>query len=233
MHSPILGDSVTPQQGVALWAHRLQRLLARALGVPVALLVLAEIFVLFTGVVFRYVLQQPLVWSDELASMLFLWLAMLGAAVAFERGEHMRMTALVSRLKPATSAFLDVLATCAALTFLLLMLPHAWEYAVEEAMMTTPALEIRNSWRVSAMASGFAAMAVFAVLRLLQVSRLRQVALALALTAALVGAMVALRPLWSLLGNLNLLVFFVGVVGAAVFAGVPIAFPSGWRRLAM
>ena len=231
MQATILDDGAAAQAGVAFWAKRLQRLLARALGVPVALLVLAEIFVLFTGVVFRYLLHQPLVWSDELASMLFLWLAMLGAAIAFERGEHMRMTAVVSRLQPDTRAFLDLVATCAALAFLLVMLPHAWEYAVEEAMMITPALEIRNSWRVAAMASGFGAMAVFAVLRLLQVGRLRQVALALALTAALVGAMVALRPLWGLLGNLNLLVFFVGVVGAAVFAGVPIAFSFGLATL--
>ena len=49
--------------------------------------------ILFAGVVSRYVLHAPLVWSDELASILFLWLAMLGSAVAFRRTEHMRMTA--------------------------------------------------------------------------------------------------------------------------------------------
>src|SRR5262249_22676106 len=62
---------------------------------PAALLVIAEIAILFAGVVARYVLRQPLIWSDELASILFLWLAMLGAAVAFRRSEHMRMTAVV------------------------------------------------------------------------------------------------------------------------------------------
>jgi TRAP-type C4-dicarboxylate transport system permease small subunit len=41
-------------------------------------------------VVARYGLHRPLIWSDELASILFLWLAMLGAAVAFRRAEHMR-----------------------------------------------------------------------------------------------------------------------------------------------
>ena len=43
-----------------------------------ALLVLAEVVVLLMGVTSRYVIHQPLVWSDELASILFLWLAMLG-----------------------------------------------------------------------------------------------------------------------------------------------------------
>ena len=58
-------------------------------------LVAAEIVILFSGVVARYVFNAPLVWSDELASILFLWLAMLGAVIALRRGEHMRMTALV------------------------------------------------------------------------------------------------------------------------------------------
>ena len=68
--------------------------------IPAALLVVAEIVILFAGVVARYGLRQPLIWSDELASILFLWLAMLGAAVAFRRSEHMRMTAIVASAGP-------------------------------------------------------------------------------------------------------------------------------------
>ena len=60
----------------------------------------AEIIILFSGIVARYVLHTPLVWSDELASILFLWLAMLGSVIAFRRGEHMRMAALVNAPRP-------------------------------------------------------------------------------------------------------------------------------------
>src|SRR5690242_1158133 len=63
--------------------------------IPAALLVLAEIGVLLAGVISRYILETPLVWSDELASILFLWLAMLGSVIALRRSEHMRMTAVV------------------------------------------------------------------------------------------------------------------------------------------
>jgi TRAP-type C4-dicarboxylate transport system permease small subunit len=73
--------------------------------VPVALLVAAEIAVLLAGVVARYVFHHPLIWSDEVASILFLWLAMLGSAVAFQRGEHMRMTAVVGKLAPTRAPF--------------------------------------------------------------------------------------------------------------------------------
>jgi len=40
--------------------------------IPAALLVAAEIVILFAGVVARYGLHRPLIWSDELASILFL-----------------------------------------------------------------------------------------------------------------------------------------------------------------
>ena len=231
MQAAFLPDNSAPQGAAAQWARRIQVALARVLSVPVALLVAAEIGVLLAGVIARYVFHSPLIWSDELASILFLWLAMLGSAVAFERGDHMRMTAVVSKLKPQTRAFLDVVATAAALAFLVLILPHAWEYAVEEAVMRTPALEISNSWRVAAMAVGFGAMAVFALTRLVQVGQPRQVALALALTVGLIVVMTLLQPLWRQLGNFNLVVFFVVVVASAVFAGVPIAFAFGLATL--
>ena len=61
-----------------------------------AVLVVIEIALLFAGMASRYALHRPLVWTDELSGMLFLWLAMLGAAVALRRGAHMCMTAFVS-----------------------------------------------------------------------------------------------------------------------------------------
>src|SRR4051812_13206498 len=102
-------------------ADRLEAWLGVLVEIPAALLVVAEIVILFAGVVARYGLRQPLIWSDELASILFLWLAMLGAAVAFRRGEHMRMTAAVAGLSAPGRAFLDLVGTCAALAFLLLI----------------------------------------------------------------------------------------------------------------
>src|ERR1044071_3376716 len=77
-------------------ASALDTSLGMLVEIPAALLVVAEIVILFAGVVARYGLHRPLIWSDELASILFLWLAMLGAVVAFRRTEHMRMTAVRS-----------------------------------------------------------------------------------------------------------------------------------------
>src|SRR4051794_32912637 len=195
--------------------------------IPAALLVIAEIVILFAGVVARYGLHRPLIWSDELASILFLWLAMLGAVVAFRRTEHMRMTAVVASARPATRAYLDVVATCAALAFLLLVAWPAYEYAYEESFITTPALQIPNIWRAAALPVGIGLMALFALLRLARTGDLRRLAAAVATIALLIALFWAGEPWLRSLGNLNLIIFFVGVTGFCVFAGVPIAFAFG------
>ena len=63
-----------------------------------------EIVILSAGVFTRYVLGNPLVWSDELATFVFLWLAMLGSVVAYRRGEHISLSVLVRRASPRTRA---------------------------------------------------------------------------------------------------------------------------------
>ena len=187
-------------------------------------LVLAEIVVLLSGVIARYVFHSPIIWSDELASILFLWLSMLGAVVALRRGEHMRMTAFVAKASPSTRALLDVFALAASLAFLLMVAHPSYEYASEEAIVTTPALEISNAWRASALPIGVALMILMSGLRLARIATSKTAAQALGAVALIVVLFWFAAPLLLPLGKWNLVVFFVGVVAACVFAGVPIAF---------
>src|SRR6201998_4505674 len=221
-----VSGGATPPRRRSL-AASLEATLGTLVEIPAAMLVIAEIVILFAGVVARYGLQQPLIWSDELASILFLWLAMLGAAVAFRRSEHMRMTAVVASAKPALRAYLDVVATCAALAFLLLIVRPAYEYAYEESFITTPALQIPNVWRAAALPTGVCLMALFACLRLARVGDLKLVLRAGLSVALLIAAFWLATPWLRPLGNLNLVIFFVGVAGFCVFTGVPIAFGFG------
>src|SRR5580658_10860611 len=161
--------------------------LGTVVEVAAAALVAAEIIILFGGVVARYVFNSPLVWSDELASILFLWLAMLGAVIAFRRDEHMRMTAAVGSLTAPARATFDLFATCAALAFLLLIAWPACEYAQEATFITTSALGLNGAWRAAALPSGIALMAVFAVLRVGRAGSLRSIAIAVGAAVLLVG----------------------------------------------
>ena len=214
------------------WVASLDALIGPLIEIPAAFLVLVEVAVLLAGVVSRYVLHEPLIWSDELASILFLWLAMLGSVVALRRTEHMRMTAIVGTLGPRARAFLDLVAIAAAIAFLAFLLHPAIEYAEDEAFVVTPALSLSNSWRAAAMPVGIVLMMIVGLLSLLRHGKLRDVALALAATALVAGLAILVGPSLKGLGNWNLLVFFVFGVGALVLLGVPIAFSFGLATFA-
>ena len=216
-----------PQAGWPRWLARIDAAIFMVAAIPAALLVLAEIAVLLAGIIGRYVFHSPIIWSDELAGILFLWLAMLGSVLAFQRNEHMRMTAVVSMLGPGARAFLEVVAVAASFAFLVLVIHPAYEFAADEVYVTTPALDIVNAWRAAALPVGIGLMLVVAVLRLASVTDLRNVLAALALVAVIVAVLALLAPVLKPLGNLNLLIFFVFLVGAMVFAAVPIAFAFG------
>ncbi len=203
------------------------RVIGLAVELPAAMLVVADVVVLFIGVVSRYVFDSPLVWTDELASLLFIWLAMLGAVIAYRRAEHMRMTAVVSMVRPALRPYLDALALAVGVGFLAFVLMPAYDFASDEIPITTPALEISNAWHASALPAGLGLMLLVGVLRLLRAPSWRSTLAALATAAVVCGAFYLSRGAFAGLGNLNLVLFFVVLVGVLVFAGVPIAFAFG------
>jgi tripartite ATP-independent transporter DctM subunit len=222
------GTDLTPEAAADRgWAAKAGDILARAIEIPAALLVLADILVLLAGVVSRYLLHTPLIWSDELAGVLFLWLAMLGAVIALHKGEHMRMTAIVGMMKPRMRALFDLVAVAAAVAFLALIAHPAYDFAADELFVTMPALEIPNVWRAAAIPVGAILMLVVGVLKLFRHGMRRDTFIALAVVVAIIGGAWLLGPTLKSLGNYNLLIFFLFGVGAMVLLGVPIAFAFG------
>ena len=187
--------------------------------------------VLASGVFSRFVLHSPVTWSDELASILFLWLAMLGAVIALQRGEHMRLTAIVGRLSRRWQYRAEALAVAAPALFLLVLLPWAREYAADEWFIETPALGWSNVVRAAAIPVGFGLMLLTSAIRL---ARLSWRDVAFAVVGLAIGAL-ALRlgaPWLKAIGNWNLLAFFVVLLFAGVLMGVPIGFAFGTATLA-
>src|SRR5258708_29766520 len=134
----------------------------------------------------------------------------------------MRMTAVAANARPVMRAYLDLVATYAALAFLLLIAWPAYEYAYEESFITTPALQISNVWRAAALPAGIGLMALFALLRLARAGNIRVVLSAGLSVGLLIGIFWLAQPWLAPLGNLSLIIFFVGVAGFCVFAGVSI-----------
>ena len=215
-----------PASGGAALVDGFDRGFGRALELLCAALVVVETLLLFIGVIARYVLHRPLVWSDELASTIFLWLAMFGAALAIRRSENLRMNTVVNLLPGTLRAFAEPFTLAVTLAFIVMLLPAAIEHVKLEAIVITPTLEISSSWRAAAMPAGLVLMALFVVVRMAS-QPLRAMLLMLAAVVLVCCAFWLARPYLLGLGRVNLVVFFLGVVPLTVFAGLPIAFSFG------
>jgi tripartite ATP-independent transporter DctM subunit len=192
-----------------------------------ALLMTVIIVLLLGGVVARYVFSNPIDWIDEAVSIAFIWVAMIGAAIAMHRNEHLRLTLFLDMLRPGPRDFVHAFALAAVAAVLIGLIGPAIEQVREEWFVTTPTLGIPSSFRVAAIAVG-----VVLMLAIVLVYAARTVAKSHLLAAALlVGALAALcawlSPQLAQLGLLNILIFLVGLVAVCLVAGVPIAFCFG------
>ena len=189
-----------------------------------AAIVVAELVLLGAATTARYVFNSPFTWSDELATILFIWLAVLGAVVALRRGEHMRLTAFVRNLSPAWRARVDALALMLVCTVLVALIMPTWEHVESHLPSQMPVLEISEAFRERRDPRRHRADAD---------DRHRQAGPACYAMAdlRLAGAgrgrgrgAVSPQRLFEDIGNYNLLIFFFGLVAVSMVIGMPIAF---------
>ena len=196
-----------------------------------ALLLVVIVVMLLVGVVARYVFSIPIVWIDEVVSLSFLWLAMLGTAIAMHRNEHLRLTLFLEMMPERIRGFVHALALVAIAAFLIALIHPAIIYAEDEWFVKTPALNLPNTYRVSALAFGILTMlGVLAVYASHTVSKANLLGASVAVAAFAAACWFGSDFLTSL-GLYNIMIFLVVLVALCLVAGVPIAFCFGLGAL--
>ena len=81
-------------------------------------------------VFFRYMLEQPLPWSEEVAVYLFIWSSFLAAAVLVGRNEHFVIPVFVDRLPARAQWLLEIMTLLLCLGFctIIVLRGSAWSY---------------------------------------------------------------------------------------------------------
>ena len=102
------------------WANRLVEYAA-------ILLLLAMLTSVFLGVVFRGLLQMVLdapfqSWTDEMAQNLLVWVGCVGWIIAGARGSHIRVTAILDRIRGPARVAMEVVIQAAVMILGLVML---------------------------------------------------------------------------------------------------------------
>jgi len=224
-------DAAMNWAGVRRAAFGLDLLIGRSAEFIGAVLVLVETCILFAGVVSRYVFNSPLIWTDELATFLFLWMAMFGAVVAVRRDGHMRLTTFIGWVSPQWGSWLSTVAELVVIVFVLEILAPTLGYLKIQAPTELITLHISDWYRVVALLVGAGLISVVALLRLLETTNLRGFLSALLVVGAVAAALWLAQPVLVAMGFGSLILFFVVLVAICVAIGVPIAFTFGIATL--
>ena len=143
----------TSKERIVVIATRLSLFFERLAAYPCIVATGAMTFVVLLGVFFRYVLRQPLSWSEEVARYLMIWAASLAVSIGVMRREHLGITFLISRFPPSVQKYSAVLVNLGVLWFLWVLTKFGYFMAVEGKTQLSPILAkygISMVWSLSA-----------------------------------------------------------------------------------
>ena len=150
---------------------RLKRILANLVEGVCMVLVVALAVVVFLQVFNRFVLKAPLAWSEDLAMLLFQWVAFLGAAVGVKRVRHFGIELVVKRMSAKTRHWIEILIPwimgCVALT----MVTEGYKLLLFNKNRIYSSMDLSYIWTYSAIPVSGVLIIIFLIQQ--EVGRLR------------------------------------------------------------
>lgn len=120
--------------------------LVRLLEWIVIIVVAALVLDVLWGVCSRFVLRSPSRWTEEVATILLIWVSLLGAAVAFGRNEHLGIDYLVNKFDPSARRLMAIIAQLLVAVFAGAVMVYGGYVLVSETLRAgqlSPSLGIR------------------------------------------------------------------------------------------
>jgi TRAP-type C4-dicarboxylate transport system permease small subunit len=152
----------TPEGGL----RRLDRLLAATETVLGGVLVGGITVIVLWQIAMRYVFDRPLAWTEELSRYLFIWLSLIGAALAFQRGSHFLFDQLVGGLSGRIRTVVTTVAQGIVTVILLGGLFFGVRLAYLVRVERSAALDLPMVWVYAALPVSVAFMLIHMVARI-------------------------------------------------------------------
>ena len=122
--------------------------------------------VVFLQVLFRYLLRQPLFWSEELPRYLLIWMCFLAAALAQKHDAHINITLCLAPLSTRTRQVLKILTDVVILVFLWILIYSGGLVTSITAHHRSTALQLPMGLVYAALPVGAILMSLYLVLQI-------------------------------------------------------------------
>lgn len=134
--------NVTKGSALQNRAIKYGRLLMRATESLTAVLLVAVVLMNLAQVFFRYVLVDPISWSEETMRYTTTWMVMLAAAPALLRREHMVVSLFESSASPVLRRGSNVVVYLLVIGFCALLMWQGYPAAIDNMRQVSPAVRI-------------------------------------------------------------------------------------------
>lgn len=119
------------------------RALASKLAEILCVLGFAALFIIFVlQVFFRYVLNDPLSWTQEVAGILYVWIVCIGAATIVKERDHVSFDLFYEAVRPNVRRVFALLGTGLILVVLVLSFYGNYDYIEFTARQKSPTLRL-------------------------------------------------------------------------------------------
>jgi C4-dicarboxylate transporter DctQ subunit len=113
----------------------------------VAAAMLAVMFAAFIiQIVFRYLANLPIGWTQELSVILWLWLVLWGAAFVVREREEIRFDVIYGAVGPGARRVMCIITAAALIALYTISLPAVFDYVTFMKVEKTAYLKIRFDW---------------------------------------------------------------------------------------
>lgn len=100
-------------------------------------------------IIFRYLLDLPVGWTNEISVILWIWLVLFGAAFVVREEEEIRFDLIYSSVDARARRVMFVLAAAALIGLYAISLPAVFDYVTFMKVEKTAYLKIRFDWLYS------------------------------------------------------------------------------------
>lgn len=139
---------------------KFDNILSRIEAVVLISIVMIMTTVIFLQVVYRYILTQPLYWSEELARYLFVWLSIIGATLALQKRGHFRLDILFRALPKQVKPYMRFLIHFLMGAVVFVILIQGIMLVQKTFLQESPAMGISMAWAYASLPVGGALMAL-------------------------------------------------------------------------
>jgi len=125
--------------------HRIGRLISKGFEVICALAFGALFGVVMVQIFYRYILNHPLSWTQEIAAILYVWIVCVGAATIVTEREHVSFSLIYASVRPRIRRAFAIVGTGFVSLVLLATLPANIDYILFTFRQKTPTLRLPMS----------------------------------------------------------------------------------------